>query len=272
MSLITISSPIGCGGEEIARAVANGLDLEVFDDRKLLEIAPAVGIPSEELKGMEEPGFFDRLFSRAPQVYMDYMDSIVYEVAKQGKGVIIGHGSQMLLRDFGCAFHVAVHAPQEVRIKGITEQQGLSEKAADKLINKMDNRRRGFFRVAFHKDLDDPSLYDMIINTSKVRYETAAKLIIEATHSDELSSCSLTALDAMELLSEIKRVEAVLISKDLYSNLMNLDVPEKGVVEIYGLGYSQESIDQIIKTVEDVPGVSEVRSELIVLPPRYGSI
>ncbi|MBW1805073.1 MAG: cytidylate kinase family protein [Deltaproteobacteria bacterium] len=54
MSLITISSPIGCGGEEIARAVANGLDLEVFDDRKLLEIAPAVGIPSEKWPNREK--------------------------------------------------------------------------------------------------------------------------------------------------------------------------------------------------------------------------
>ena len=84
MPLITISSPLGCGGEKIAQRVADGLNLEIYDDQKLQNMAQEVGISSDELKGLSEPGFFDRLFSSKPHVYMDYMDAIVYNVSRQG--------------------------------------------------------------------------------------------------------------------------------------------------------------------------------------------
>ena len=50
MSLLTISSPFGSGGKEIAQIVADGLNLEIYDDRKLLELAPEAGIRPEDLK------------------------------------------------------------------------------------------------------------------------------------------------------------------------------------------------------------------------------
>ena len=42
MSLITISWGMGSGGEEIARGVAEGLDLELYDDQRLLEEAASL--------------------------------------------------------------------------------------------------------------------------------------------------------------------------------------------------------------------------------------
>ena len=50
------------------------------------------------------PGFWELIRSREPQVYLDIMEAAVYDIARKGDGVIIGHGSQMLLRDFDCAF------------------------------------------------------------------------------------------------------------------------------------------------------------------------
>ena len=99
MSLLTISSPFGSGGSEIAQIVADGLNLEIYDDHKLLALAPEAGIRPEDLKDLRRPGFLDRIFSNKPQVYLEYMDSIIFEVSRQGNGVIIGHGSQMLLQD-----------------------------------------------------------------------------------------------------------------------------------------------------------------------------
>jgi len=272
MPLITISSAIGCGGNEIALIVADGLNLEVYDDRKLLDLAPTAGVRSEDLKDMSEPGFFDRLFSRKPQVYMDYMDSIIYEVSRHGNGVILGHGSQMLLRDFGCALHIRIYAPEATRIQNLTELQGIGNESAKKIISKMDSKQKGFFHLAYNKDLDDPSLYDLIINTAKISYDSASKLIIETANSDEINTCSLTALDAMEKLSQIKKIQAALLENTLDDNMLIIDVPEKGVADLSGLSYSKEMIDLIIKVVKGIPGISEVRSEIVVAPPLYGGI
>jgi len=264
MSLITISSPFGSGGKEIAQFVANGLNLEIYDDRKLLELAPEAGIQQEDLKDLRRPGFLDRIFSNKPQVYLEYMDSIIFEVSRQGNGVIIGNGSQMLLQDFGCALHVRIQATEASRIEYVTQERGLNREAARKLIHKLDSKQRGFFRLAFGKDLSDPSLYDLIINCEKLGHEVAARLIIETANADEIHSCSLTAMEAMEKLSLVKKVQAALLNDNLDDNMLTVEVSEIGQVDLSGLTHSQELLNRIIEVANKVPGVSAVHSEIVV--------
>jgi cytidylate kinase len=269
MSLLTISSPFGSGGNEIAQIVADGLNLEIYDDRKLLELAPEAGIRPEDLKDLRRPGFLDRIFSNKPQVYLEYMDSIIFEVSRKGNGVIIGHGSQMLLQDFGCALHVRIQAAEAARIQYVAQKRGLSEEAARKLIHKLDSKHRGFFRLAFGKDLNDPSLYDLIVNCEKLGHESAAGLIIEAANAEEIHACSLTALEAMEKLSLVKKVQAALLKDNLDDNLLTVDVSKTGVIELGGLTHSQELLERIIEVVHKVPGVSKVHSEIVVATSLY---
>ena len=136
----------------------------------------------EDVKsGLDEkaPGFLDRIFSRKPEIYLDCMEALVYEVAKKGEGIIIGHGSQMMLRDFECALHVHIYADEATRIRNLMNQRGMSEEAARKLIEKSDHEQEGFFRFAFHMDWTDPSLYDLVINTEQIGIDTAAKLLAD---------------------------------------------------------------------------------------------
>ncbi|RJQ53447.1 MAG: cytidylate kinase-like family protein [Desulfobacteraceae bacterium] len=203
MPLITISRRIGSGGEVIAAKAAEALNLKLYDDLKLQHTAIGMGLRREDLKSLNEkvPGFFDRLWSRKPQSYLSIMESVVYKVAQEGKGIILGHGSQFLLRDFGCAFHVYIHATGPSRTRCIMETKGISQEAAEKLIAKKDHEQIGFFRYAFHMDWNDPSHYDLIINTEKLGIGAAAKMIVDTAGSDTLQECSLTAVEAMERLS-----------------------------------------------------------------------
>ncbi|MEW5914036.1 MAG: cytidylate kinase family protein [Thermodesulfobacteriota bacterium] len=270
MPLITISSPIGCNEMEVATIVAQGLGVEIYDDEKLLEMGRKIGLGVEHLKDMIEPGFLDRLFSQKPLLYMDYMDSIVYEVSRKGEGVILGHGSQMLLRDFDCALHIRMHAPKAKRMKYFTEKQGLSEEAAYQLIDKTDTNRRGLFRMAFGRVPNDPSLYDLIINTNKMTVATAAKIIMDAAQSEVIKQCSLGALESMKRLSQEKRVKAALLENHLDNNMLVIEVPADGIIEVKGLTHSQGVIDRIEQVIKQVPGIKEVRLELIVAPVQYG--
>ena len=95
MALITISQSFGSGDAGIAERVAEAMDLELFDDQKLKERALAIGIRSEDLKEFDEkaPGFFDRLLSTWPEIYLDVMKGVVYEVAREGNGIVIGRPS-----------------------------------------------------------------------------------------------------------------------------------------------------------------------------------
>jgi cytidylate kinase len=277
MSLITISESIGCDGMKIAASVADELKLELYHDDRLEKEAVRLGIKPEVLRDLDEkaPGLLSRIFTDRPQIYMNLLYGVVYEVARGGQGIIMGHGSQVLLRDFGCALHVRIHASEASRIENLVTQRGLGRVAAEKLVRKSDNERSGFMQFAFHMDWNDPSLYDVVINRDKLGVDSAAHMIIQAARSQEIKECSLTALESMERLSLARRVQAAVLENEVASDIyhrhmFNIEVPEKGVVQVSGYANTEEARARFLKVVKDVPGVTEVRSEVGVLPPYTG--
>lgn len=268
MPLITITRNIGCNGTTIARRVADELRLDLYDDARLEEEATRMGLRPQDMKSLDEkaPGLFERLWGQKPEIYLDLLQSVIYEVARRGKGVIMGHGSQMLLRDFGCALHVRISASDSFRIDHLMKERGMSREAAESLIRKKDNESRGFIRYAFHMDWNASSLYDLIVNRDKLSTDSAVKLIVNAARSQEIEECSLTALESMERLSLSRKVEAAMIKNDFSLHEFRIEVPEKGVALITGWTHSPEEKARIMEVVKGVPGVSEVRADVAVVP------
>ncbi|GMQ79898.1 MAG: hypothetical protein BMS9Abin03_348 [Thermodesulfobacteriota bacterium] len=221
----------------------------------------SLGIRSEDIKDLDEkePGFFDRLLSRKPDIYLKYVDSAVYSIAQKGDGVIVGHGSQTLLQDFGCALHVLINNNKEYRVQHLIEHEGIRREAAEKVILKSDNTLKGFFRFAYQREWDDPTIYDMVINTEKMGSESSTRLIIEAAKSEEMKACSLTAIDSMKRLSLAKKIEAELLKNDLYLSNLNIEVLENDVVNITGTALTAERRNRVLLIVKDMPEVSEVK-------------
>ena len=269
MALVTVSGGMGCGADKVGRFVSEGADVTLYDDQKLQIEAIKLGLRDQDLKGFDEkaPGFFDSLRGYNPELYIDLMESVIYEVSRSGKGVILGHGSQLLLRDFGCALHVLIHGSANYRIKQVMATHGLSEKAAEKMISKSDSERRGFMRFAFKMDLDDMSLYDLIINTEKLGIDGAGKLILEAFQSQAVKECTLNALETMERMAMLKKVQAALLKEHFGLSQFNVDVPEKGVVQVIGFAVDEEKKKQMLAAVKKVAGVSKVKDEIGILPP-----
>ncbi len=269
MALITVSGGMGCGADKVARFVSDKSKLPLYDDQKLQIEAIRLGLRSQELKGFDEkaPGFFDSLRGYNPELYIDLMESVIYELSRSGNGIILGHGSQLLLRDFGCALHVLVFASEEYRIKQVMANNGLSEKAAEKMIAKSDSERRGFMRFAFKMDLDDMSLYDLVINPEKMGFEGAGRLVLDALEVQAVKECSLNALETMERMALLKKVQAALLKERIGSSQFNVDVPEKGVVHLFGFALDEEKKRQMIGAVKKVTGVSKVKDDIGILPP-----
>ncbi|HSO18692.1 MAG TPA: cytidylate kinase family protein [Desulfosarcina sp.] len=264
MTLVTITQNFGGDGTAIARNLAGQLGVELFDDRRIQELVQAGGVTPDEVERFDEkgPGFLDQIMGYRPQRYLDILGSVIYEVAHKGEGVIVGHGSQLLLRNFDCAFHVRVFTPIEKRVAGLTAQMGLSREAALKLIRKRDQDQSGFFNFAFHLKMDDPSLYDLIIHTGKLDTDAASGLVAQAARSESIRACSLNALEAMEHLALEKKVRAAIHEAGIDLSTIVLEVPEKSTVHVYGLTSSSEETEKIKSTVGSVAGVSRVVSGL----------
>jgi hypothetical protein len=116
-------------------------------------------------------------------------------------------------------------------------------------------------------DWNDVSQYDLTINSEKLGAETAAKLIIETAKSQEIQTCSLTAMDAMERLMFSKRIEAALIEKHFTMGYLHIEVPERGVAHLRGFVNSEEEKQSLKEVVEGISGISEVHSDVAIMPP-----
>lgn len=271
MSLITFTSSFGSGGEMIAQKVAKELDIDFFDDHRLHERVLSMGISSADLEGLDEraPRLFDRLFTNKPAIYLDVLGSVVYDIASQGEGVLVGHGAQVFLEDFHCALHVMIHASAEARNKWIRKDQNLGEDAALQLVHKMDKRLHDFVRYAFERDWQDSSGYDIVINLEKVGVDWATKLIIDLARSDEIKECSMKAIEEMELSSLKRKVDAAVIKSHLSSTYTGINVDVIGGGNIYLRGWisDKNDLDRLISVIKEVPGVSEVKSEAVIMAP-----
>ena len=168
-----------------------------------------------------------------------------------------------MLRDFECALQVRIYSSESSRIKYLMDYQNMTYEAAEKMIHKTDNERGGFFQFAYHMDWDDPSLYDLIVNRDKLGEDSAAKLIIGVAQSEAIAACSLSALDSMERMSLLKRVQAAILKNNISPLEFHIEVPEKGMVYITGSLSPFESESTVLGVLQNVPGVKEVKSEIV---------
>jgi cytidylate kinase len=267
MSLITITHSFGIDGTEVARNVAETLGWKLFDDDRLQALIQARGIAPEEVKKHDgkAPGFWDLFFGNRPQVFLNVLESVIYEVAQAGDGVIIGHGSHSLLRSFDCAFHVRLLSSEKRRAELLAARQGMSREAALRLIRRRDREQEGFFKFAFQLDRDDAALYDLVINTHKLDAAGAADLIVSAARSEGMRACSLNAIESMGRLALEKKIHAALIENRIDPSQIVVDVSDKSVTHVGGICFSAEDKQRIESTVCRVPGVTKVVSGVEVI-------
>jgi cytidylate kinase len=65
----------------------------------------------------------------------------------------------------------------ERRVERAREVFGYDLKTATNYIKKKDQGRKRYLKDNFDADIDDALLYDIVINTDRVRYEEAARII-----------------------------------------------------------------------------------------------
>lgn len=266
MSLITISGYRGCGCREIAAQVAADLKLELYDDHRLQAEALKKGLGPQEIERVQEklPGFFDRLFSKNPEIYLDFMQTLVYKAARQGQGVIVGHGSQILLHEFGSAMHVRVFATEKSRMARMQADRNISAREAEKIIRNHDRDFNDFFKFAYNLNYNDPSLYDLIVNTGKVSTATVARQIVALAGSDDMRARSLSALQVIECLALQKKVHSILLGRGISLKTIFIDVPDKGLARLYGIAGNAETRTRIIEIVRQIPEVSQVETKILI--------
>ena len=112
--------------------------------------------------------------------YLEALESVVREVARSQSLVILGRGSQFILRDYPGVLHVLVVAPIEVRVKRVMQDLKLDQETAKLEIARLDNSLREFIKRYFKAEVEDAVYYDLVINTERFSFQAAASIVADA--------------------------------------------------------------------------------------------
>jgi len=104
-------------------------------------------------------------------------NATILRLAQIGNVILVGRGANVVTNELQTVFHVRLVGSFEKRIEQAQKVFGLDRKSAINYINKKDEGRRRYLKDNFDKDIDDPLLYHVIINTDLVQHDEAARLI-----------------------------------------------------------------------------------------------
>ena len=106
----------------------------------------------------------------------DTNDTII-RLAKMGRVIIVGHGAAVITNKIQGGVHVRLVGSLKKRKDSTKESLKCNDKEAEDIIYKEDKGRSGYLKQNFGKNIDDPLLYDLVINTDLVSLTQAASLI-----------------------------------------------------------------------------------------------
>ena len=185
---IALSRLPGSGAAELAHQVAEWLDYGCFGIEIVDRIAREQHIRRELVAGLDEhvrsglERYVIDAFRSRPFSESDYLRAVVHTVAtlgERGMAVIVGRGAPFILQP-DRALRVLVVAPRSVRLDRIAKEERLARPDAERVLDERDRDRQEFLRHQFGVDPDDPTLYDLVLNTGSLSIEAAATLVVEA--------------------------------------------------------------------------------------------
>ena len=117
------------------------------------------------------------------EAFIQATSLVIKDLAQAGNVVIIGRGSNMILRDTPGVFHVGLVAPLSLRVENIVNREHLSGEEAAKYVADLEQAREAFFRKFFKVPATDPTLYHVTINMGRLSQEAASALVLHAAQA-----------------------------------------------------------------------------------------
>ena len=271
MAVVTISQQLGSGGTEIGMAVADRLGYCFVDHKRFQQGAHRYGLETDRLWHLEEerPSLFER-FDTETRRYLAVIKSVLYEIAEDDRAVVIGRGGQWLLRDVPHVLRARVVAPAGVRVVGLlkllSEHGGdrIGAPAAGRMVDHDDAQKAKRMRYLFDVELNDPTLYHLVINTGQVDRRAAVELIADLVERQPQFALTESGKQMVLDRSLAARVEVALAGHPL-ARKYHVEVEARGgIVTLEGPPAALEHVEALTR---DLPGVREVRLRTVEVPP-----
>lgn len=197
--IVTIARQYGSGGHAVGKLVAEQFGMAYHDKSLIEKAAQKLGVSAEMLQSADERATPSFLYSIATGNYDVYplsinfapyempindklfnlQSDIIREEAEKSPCVFVGRCADYILSGNKKIIKVFVYADMDSRIKRVSEHYGISEQEARVMIYKTDKKRANYYNYYTSLKWGKSDNYNLMLDTSKIGVEGAAKLIGE---------------------------------------------------------------------------------------------
>jgi len=209
--VVCISRTLGALGEQVGSLVAERLSFRYVDEQVIKRAARLAQVDPKLVEAVEhrQPvlrGLMDKLaaardlvgpataalalgvplfglseregYRATPEDLRLLIQAAIHEVATDGHAVIVAHAASMTLAARTDIVRVMVTASAETRERRLMAEQGITSEAAAAAIATSDRDRGDYFRRFHDIAQEQPTHYDLVVNTDVFTPEQAAAVIV----------------------------------------------------------------------------------------------
>ena len=193
---VTISREAGCGARVIAEKLAGFLQAAspkdeppwtIFDRNLVERVLADHNLPKRLAGYMPEDrvselhDIMDELFGLHPSSWtlVEKTSQTILHLAELGNVILLGRGANIITARLPHVLHVRLIGSPQARVARMQQLENLSEPAALERIHIEDRGRERYVRKHFEKDIADPRLYHLVINTDSISADDAAEIICD---------------------------------------------------------------------------------------------
>ncbi len=109
---------------------------------------------------------------------MRITETVVAEIADQGKVVMVGRSAPAVLGRRSDALHVKLVASRPYRINVASLRLHVPHAKAAEILDNTDRMRARYNSEYYHRDWNDPANYHMVLNTEALGIDGAVEAIV----------------------------------------------------------------------------------------------
>ena len=192
---VTISRETGAGAVTVGKLLADYLEgreaglphsaWAVFDRELVKMVLRDHGLPAEVERYMPEDAsgrFADAMeevlgLHPSSWTLVQSTNHTIRRLALAGNVILVGRGAHLVAGGLRHVLHIRLVAPLDFRVRHIQEYYQLNRKQAEEFVRKGDQAKARYVRRNFESRVQDPLSFHLTINTGRVNYAQAARII-----------------------------------------------------------------------------------------------
>ena len=265
MAIITVSRQLASLGDEISAKIAERLGYKFYGKKEIEKRIVELGFPASKLLKYDEGkmGFLAGL-TRGRDEYLNYLLTAILEAASENNCVIVGRGSFIILKDLENHISCRFIADEKLRIERLQKELSCTRKSAVKKIASSESKQKSFHKGFFNFDIQDPAMFDLLVNTGKLDVDSISSSIFALTKEHITPEKDLRGQKKIDELLIGQRIVDILIF------LYNLDISflrtsiEGNKLTLHGMAEKKSVVEKALTIVSAELPTYEVKSAISV--------